>query len=167
MNRGVIQAATLLAALVVSLAPSTGMAGDGEDGSLEIHGYGEVHYNNPELGTLSSEAGSVLDFHRFVLGWEYVFNEKLRLDGEIDFEHAATEIELEYAFIEYDLAPTVALRVGSLLVPGGPLNEVHEPPLFYSVERPYVQRYIIPTTWQENGLGVAGQARAGRGGGPA
>src|SRR5436853_193333 len=40
-----------------------------------------------------------------------------------------------------------------------PLNEFHEPPLFYSVERPYVERYIIPTMWQANGAGFAGQAR--------
>jgi hypothetical protein len=30
------------------------------------------------------------------------------------------------------------------------------------VERPYVERYIIPTTWQENGVGVAGQLREGK-----
>jgi len=80
----------------------------------------------------------------------------------VDFEHAATELELEEAFLEYDLAPALSLRAGSLLMPVGPLNEFHEPPLYYSVERPYVQRVIIPTTWQENGAGLAGQAGAGR-----
>src|SRR3990172_8169714 len=136
MNRGVVRLATLLTTLLVlSLAPSTGVAADGEEGRLQIHGYGEVHYNNPELGAMSSDAVSVMDFHRIVLGWEYEFAENLRVEGEVDFEHAATEIELEEAFLEYDLRPTLALRVGSLLMPVGLLNEFHEPPLYYSVER--------------------------------
>jgi hypothetical protein len=134
----------------------------GETGALQFHGYGEVHYNNPQIGTMSSGAGNQLDFHRFVLGWEYEFNENLRVEAEVDYEHAAQELELEEAYIEYDLLPTLALRAGSLLIPVGPLNEFHEPPLYYSVERPYVERYIIPTTWQENGAGIAGQARDGR-----
>jgi hypothetical protein len=38
----------------------------------------------------------------------------------------------------------------------GMLNEFHEPPLFYSVERPYVENALIPTTWQEIGFGISG-----------
>src|SRR5215813_12611689 len=133
-----------------------------EVGAVEFHGYGEVHYNNPKIDAMSSGAGNEVDFHRFVLGWEYEFTENLRVEGELDFEHAAQELELEEAYLEYDLTPTVAIRGGSLLMPVGPLNEFHEPPLYYSVERPYVERYVIPTTWQENGVGFAGQARDGR-----
>jgi len=138
-------------------------AEDGEDllGKLQFHGYGEFHYNNPRIDTMSSGAGNVLDVHRFVLGWEYEFTENLRVEAELDYEHAAKELELEEAYLEYDLLPALSLRVGTLLMPVGPLNETHEPPLYYSVERPYVERYIIPTTWQENGVGVAGQVGDG------
>src|SRR5437870_8191542 len=111
---------------------------------------------------MSPGAGNELDFHRFVLGWEYEFTENLRVEAELDYEHAAKELELEEAYLEYDLLPAVSLRVGTLLMPVGPLNETHEPPLYYSVERPYVERYIIPTTWQENGAGFAGQAWRGK-----
>jgi hypothetical protein len=155
-------AVTLLLGRVVGATSPAAAEEEGETGRLQFHGYGEVHYNNPQTGTMSSGAGNELDFHRFVLGWEYEFNENIRVDAEIDYEHAARELELEYAYIEYDLMPALALRAGSLLMPVGPLNEFHEPPLFYSVERPYVERHIIPTTWQENGLGLAGQAREGR-----
>lgn len=153
------------AALAVALALSepglAGAAGESDQGRLQFHGYGEVHYNNPQIGTMSSGASNVLDFHRFVLGWEYEFTERARVEAEVDYEHAAQELELEEAYLEYDLSPSVALRVGSLLMPVGPLNEFHEPPLYYSVERPYVQRVIIPTTWQEVGAGIAGQAGEG------
>jgi len=149
---------TLIAACSVARADKD----DPEPGKLQFHGYGEVHYNNPKIDAMSPGAGNELDFHRFVLGWEYEFTENLRVEAELDYEHAAQELELEEAFLEYDLLPALALRVGTLLMPVGPLNEFHEPPLIYSVERPYVERYIIPTTWQENGAGLAGQARDGR-----
>jgi hypothetical protein len=83
------------------------------------------------------------------------------VDAEVDYEHAARELELEYAQLDFDLGPTLTARVGSLLMPVGPMNEFHEPPSYYSVERPYVQHYVIPTTWQEIGLGVVGRAAGG------
>ena len=152
---------TLQAVVLAGLVAGGARGADGETGSIEFHGYGEVHYNNPRIDAMSPGAGNEVDFHRLVLGWEYEFAENLRVEGELDFEHAAKELELEEAYLEYDLTPTIAIRGGSLLMPVGPLNESHEPPLYYSVERPYVERYVIPTTWQENGIGFAGQAKDG------
>jgi hypothetical protein len=154
-------AAVLSLAGAAAADETAGTNGTGGSSPLQFHGYGEIHYNNPRIDAMSSGAGNELDFHRFVLGWEYEFTEDLRVEAELDYEHAAQELELEEAYIEYDVLPALALRVGTLLIPIGPLNESHEPPLYYSVERPYVERYIIPTTWQENGVGVAGQARKG------
>ncbi len=159
-----MRACALALALLLPIvrAPFARAEEDEGPGKLQFHGYGEIHYNNPRIDTMSSGAGNEIDAHRFVLGWEYEFSEDLRVEAEIDYEHAARELELEEAFLEYDLFPALALRVGTLLVPVGLLNETHEPPLYYSVERPYVERYIIPTTWQENGAGFAGQARDGK-----
>ncbi|HKQ18357.1 MAG TPA: hypothetical protein VJW75_01295 [Candidatus Eisenbacteria bacterium] len=154
-------AAFTAAALIHATVPSLAIAEEDVEKRLQFHGYGEFHYNNPETGTMDQSATSSADVHRFVLGWTYEFTPAFRLDAEIDYEHAAREIELEYAHIDYDMSATMSLRVGSLLMPVGPLNEFHEPPLFYSVERPYVQRSIIPTTWQENGIGVVGRAAGG------
>ena len=154
-------AALVIASLLHTSAPSPASAEEDAEKRLQFHGYGEFHYNNPETGTMDQSATSEADVHRFVLGWTYEFTPVIRLDAEIDYEHAAREIELEYAHLDYDLSPTTSLRVGSLLMPVGPLNEFHEPPLYYSVERPYVQRSIIPTSWQENGLGMVGRAANG------
>lgn len=119
---------------------------------LHFHGYGELHYNN------TSEEGKndKMDFHRMVIGWTYHFNDWIVFDGEVDFEHAATEMELEYAHISFLLSDAFNIRIGSMLMPVGYLNEFHEPTLFYSVERPYVQKNVIPTTWQEGGIGIFG-----------
>ena len=128
---------------------------------ISFSGYGDIHYNNPEIGTMSRSAPSAADVHRLVLGWGYEFTPQIRLDVEVDFEHAAQAIELELAHLDYDLNSSLTFRAGSVLMPVGPLNEFHEPPLYYSVERPYVEKYIVPTTWQEIGLGLVGRSKSG------
>jgi len=44
-----------------------------------------------------------------------------------------------------------------VLVPVGIINPVHEPPTFNGVERPNVEKYLIPTTWRESGIGLYGR----------
>ncbi|HEU5310566.1 MAG TPA: porin, partial [Candidatus Eisenbacteria bacterium] len=153
-----VVAVALAACLTIAAPASTHAQDESLADRLHFHGYGEFHYNNPQIGTMDEDAIAEADVHRLVLGWTYEFTDAFRLDAEIDFEHAATEIELEYAHIDYDLKPTLALRAGSVLMPVGPLNEFHEPPLYYSVERPYVENTIMPTTWQEMGLGLVGRS---------
>ncbi len=119
---------------------------------VHLHGYGELHYNT----TTQSGKNDEMDFHRMVIGLGYEFTDRILLDVEVDFEHAATEMELEFAQVDFLLSDAVNLRVGSMLMPVGNLNEFHEPTLFYSVERPYVQKYVIPTTWNEGGAGLFG-----------
>jgi hypothetical protein len=150
----------------MGLPPEPGIAeGQGEEAAsrLTFHGYGELHYNHPRTGSNvpSGDAPAQMDFHRLVLGWSYTFSDRIHLNAEIDFEHASTEMELEFAYLDFLITPAVNIRAGAVLMPVGPLNEFHEPPLFYSVERPYVQTYIIPTTWQEGGAGIFGEPIAG------
>jgi hypothetical protein len=149
------------APLLLVLLSCASIAQESLGDRMKFSGYGEIHYNNPEFGTMNKDAPAQADVHRFVLGWLYEFSPGLRLDAEVDFEHAAQEIELEYAFLDCDLGSILTLRTGSVLMPVGPLNEFHEPPLYYSVERPYVERYIMPTTWQEIGVGVVGRSGSG------
>lgn len=130
-------------------------------GKLSFHGYGELHYNSSDPGAnvpakTGKDSAARMDFHRMVWGLSYHYNDRISLHTEVDFEHAANEIELEYAYLDFLINPAVNVRAGSMLMPVGPLNEFHEPPLFYSVERPYVQNVIIPTTWQEGGAGIFG-----------
>ncbi|MEE2986506.1 MAG: hypothetical protein VX667_01805, partial [Nitrospinota bacterium] len=53
------------------------------------------------------------------------------------------------------------VRGGVVLVPVGFLNEFHEPPLFWSVERPEFHSKIIPSTWVAAGLGFFGTPMEG------
>ena len=123
--------------------------------NTHFHGYGELHYGN----TNKDGATNTMDNHRLVLGWTHRYNNWIRLNVEVDYEHAAKEMELEFAFIDFLISDAFNVRAGSLLMPVGYLNEYHEPPLFYSVERPYVQKNVIPTTWQEGGAGIFGSLK--------
>jgi len=118
-----------------------------------IGGYGELHYNNIE----DSES---IDFHRFVLFFNHEFSDSIRFVSELELEHSLAgdgkpgEVELEQAYVEMDLTDDTTLKTGLFLVPVGILNETHEPPTFYGVERNPVEKNIIPSTWWEAGAGI-------------
>ncbi|MCW8925306.1 MAG: hypothetical protein OQJ84_03540, partial [Xanthomonadales bacterium] len=105
-----------------------------------IAGYGELHYNNLSAGD-SSRNVEEIDFHRFVLFFGHEFNDKTRFYSEFELEHSLAgdgepgEVELEQAFVEFNLKQNLFARAGLFLVPVGILNETHEPPTFYGVER--------------------------------
>jgi hypothetical protein len=126
-----------------------------------ISGYMEMHLNAP-LDRVDGDP--LLDFHRFVLLVSHSFSDRLRFVGELEVEHAfvegledAGEVELEQAYIDVLLKPSLNFRAGMMLVPVGIINERHEPPVFHGVERPFVDTFIIPTTWFEAGAGVHGR----------
>lgn len=131
------------------------------ESATTIGGYGELHTNILENQANGEEVKSQ-DFHRFVMFFSHRFNDRLRFNSELEVEHALSgdgqpgEVELEQAYIEYDWATNHRLRAGLFLVPVGILNETHEPPTFYGVERNSVEKNIIPTTWWEGGLALNG-----------
>src|SRR5262249_10797887 len=71
------------------------------------------------------------------------------------------EIELEQAYVDFMLSRGFNVRAGMLLMPIGIINERHEPPVYYGVERPLVETVIIPTTWFEVGTGIHGELGRG------
>ena len=124
-----------------------------------VGGYGEMHYN------ASSNSDDEIDFHRYVLFLNHEFNDRIRMFSELELEHSLAgegkngEVELEQAFVELDLDESGEhkAKAGLFLIPVGLLNETHEPPTFFGVERNPVESNIIPTTWWEGGVGYSGQ----------
>ena len=125
-----------------------------------IGGYGELHYNNINNDGIDDK--KEIDFHRFVLFFGHEFTDKLRFFSELELEHALAgdgkkgEVELEQAYIEYDIRDNLQTRGGVFLMPVGILNETHEPTTFYGVERNDVESIIVPSTWWEAGGGLNG-----------
>lgn len=121
--------------------------------SLSIRGYSELVYNQ-QFSTTARYNGK-LDAKRFVLFAGYKFDSKTSFVTEMEVEHG-NEIYLEQAFLQHKLATNINLRAGVLLIPMGIVNEYHEPTTFNGVERPNVDKYILPTTWRELGMGLQG-----------
>jgi hypothetical protein len=123
-------------------------------------GYGDVHANFEENGE------SVFDIHRLVMYVGYDFSDWIVLSTEIELEHAFVadsedgdnggEISIEQLYVDFLFGDVINARVGRVLAPIGIINQNHEPPLFLGVERPNVDKYIIPTTWSLDGAGIFG-----------
>jgi hypothetical protein len=130
-----------------------------------LGGYGELHYNNfhGDGATKKDE----IDFHRFVLFIGHKFNDWISFKSELELEHSisgeskAGEIELEQAYLDFNINPKLNAKVGLFLLPMGLLNETHEPPTFYGVERNEIESRIIPSTWWEAGAGIYGEIMPG------
>ncbi|MFC2104135.1 hypothetical protein ACFLS4_02130 [Bacteroidota bacterium] len=124
---------------------------------LHFGGYGQIDYNQP-LDKDFHQNGK-LDVHRLILFAGYRFNSKTKFITEIEFEHVS-EVFIEQAYLNYQLLNNMSIKGGLILIPMGIINEYHEPPSFNGVERPNVDKNIIPTTWREIGLGVDGRISA-------
>ena len=138
----------------------------GIERGLSIGGYAEANYRMFVDDKTSADRDQA-DFLRMVLYFGYKFTENIIFNSEIEFEHASTSantnvagggsVSVELATLDFLYDEKLNFRAGMLLVPVGFVNEVHEPPFYYCVQRPVTEQSIIPTTWRENGAGVFGQ----------
>ncbi len=139
------------------------------ENNLSLGGYGEFHLNN-------SNGKNKMDYHRVVLYAGYQFNDWIRLNSEIELEHskagagdeislatgeefdaaAAGYVLLEQFSVDLQITESTAIRMGRTLAPLGIVGPRHEPPLFFGVERPNVEKYILPSTWSVDGIGLVG-----------
>lgn len=137
-----------------------------------IGGYGELHYNHldDDHDTVDGDDSiSSTDFHRFVIYLGHEFTDRLRFFSELEVEHAfvsvedaaAGEVELEQAWVEFNVNERHRIQAGVDVLPVGILNTRHEPNTFYGVERNPVESEIIPATWWEAGVGAHGEVAPG------
>jgi len=117
---------------------------------VTVGGYAQVDYNQPE------GANGKMDVHRMVMLLGYKFSDDVQFVTEIEYEHVK-EVYIEQAFLNYSVSDNFNVRGGLMLVPMGIVNEYHEPTTYNGVERPNVDKSIVPTTWREIGVGVTGK----------
>ena len=121
---------------------------------IKIGGYGQIDYNQPLVE--NTKSAGTLDVHRVILFFGYSFNPKWELITEIELEHVK-EVFVEQAYFSYKHNKYINFKGGLLLIPMGYINEYHEPPTFFGVERPLLDSKVVPTTWREIGFGVFGR----------
>lgn len=125
-----------------------------------VHGYGEMHYNSEK--TDNKPVKKILDFHRFVTFIGFSWDDNWSFHSELELEHnyveeGQGELELEQAYVNFHFKDWLGFQAGVVLPSVGLINEIHEPPLFFGVERPDYNTRIIPTTWAGNGLALYGR----------
>lgn len=126
-----------------------------------IGGYGELAYIfKKENG--NGNGGNTFDPQRFVLYVNSDLADWITLNTELEWEHGGTDggpdggISVEQAFLDFKFSKSFNVKAGVMLVPVGAINLYHEPVNFNSTERPQLDRFLIPSTWQEMGIGVHG-----------
>ncbi|MFN6943587.1 MAG: hypothetical protein ACK4ND_01465 [Cytophagaceae bacterium] len=131
------------------------------DQRYAISGFGEINYVN-YLGPKSRDGGDVelyyTNLYRSGTYFGYKLTDKLIFMSELQMEllHDGTdEVHFEYnleAILDLLLHNRFNIRIGNYPVPMGYVNINEEPIAFYTVNRPEVERVIIPTQWLETGL---------------
>jgi hypothetical protein len=158
-GRYALWAASAVFIACLSPIPSAAQATPSTDGgrASALSGYMDLQFNKRE------NADGTIDFRRFVLLFAHRFSDRIRFVSELEVEHAVVEgaeqkgeLELEQAYLDFLIDRRFNIRAGQLLVPVGLINERHEPPVFHGVQRPFVDTFIIPTTWFDAGVGVFG-----------
>ena len=120
---------------------------------LSIGGYGELYFAKTE------GKRSYVDLYRFIPYFGYKFSDSIILNTEIEFEHGGNKVLIEFMYLDFLINKSLNVRVGNLLVPIGNINLRHEPTLFPTVQRPAVEKMLIPSTWHENGVLVYGDIK--------
>lgn len=124
-----------------------------------LSGYGEcfASYNT------GAQTGQV-NFTRFVTFFGHRFSKKVTLFSEMELENAklsngnSGEFSIEQAFIKFDLNKNNYIIAGLYIPRIGIINENHLPTTYNGNQRHFVERFIIPSTWREMGVGLYGQS---------
>lgn len=123
-----------------------------------LSGYGSMHYEN---NLTTHETTANLD--RLVLFFGHKFSKKIFFfseleieDAKIDGSGASGEFALEQAFLKFQINRHSYLTTGLFIPRLGIINENHLPNTYNGVQRPFVETFIIPSTWREIGIGYYG-----------
>ena len=149
--------------------PGLGKAASGiffSEKPWSVSGFGEINGVGYNFTPPKAELGDVelyyTSLYRLATFFGYRFTDKFIFNSEIQVEYltdgseAHTELNFEL-FFDYRFNKNFNLRTGFQPISIGYINSNDEPLLFYSVNRPEVERIIIPTTWIELGIGAYGQ----------
>ncbi|MBR5435003.1 MAG: hypothetical protein IK117_11265 [Bacteroidales bacterium] len=207
MNRGIIQLCMLCCVAVsataqvdaysgatkpvadtVKKAPVKKTSHSDDYESFRFGGYGEMLARRMDYGINRFYGGkdgnskttrSAVSIPRFVLAFDYKFNEKWSLGSEIEFEAGGTgqamelensengeyeteiekggEVALEQFHITRHIVPAFNVRAGHIIVPVGLTNYSHEPINFLGTSRPEGETTLLPSTWHETGIAFFGE----------
>lgn len=136
------------------------------DARFAVSGFGELLYNN-YLGPRNYGSGDLelynTNLYRFITYLAYKPRPWMVMYAELfaEFIHDGTrEADWEVfteTFLDFLISENFNLRAGTSQLQIGFVNNNEEPVLFFSVNRPEVERIIIPSQWIDLGIMTYGQ----------
>ena len=123
-------------------------------GRTALGGYAEAHARWQRVDGAREERG--FEVKRWIIFTATNVSDLVRIGAELEFEEGGEEIKLEYAAIDFQIAPALTVRGGMLLSPLGRFNLSHDSPLNEFTDRPLVSTEILGTTLSEPGFGALG-----------
>ncbi len=127
-----------------------------------LGGYAQLNLTSLRRGA-DGDFDTTATVRRLVLLVTHQLTKDILTSAELEWENAIAcascrgSVEVEQAYLDWSLVEQyLTLRAGLVLMPIGLINQWHEPPVFHGVERPNLDRNLIPTTWRELGVGFTG-----------
>ncbi len=127
-----------------------------------LSGYGQVKVEyDARLKTAEANLTRNVLFvgHRFSKSI-YLFSELELEDAKVVGGKPSGEISMEQLFLKFNINRDLYLQAGLFIPRIGLINENHLPTTFNGNDRPYVEQFIIPSTWREIGVGLYGNIRS-------
>jgi hypothetical protein len=136
-----------------------------------IGGYSDISFNSLSRPNLDNRSRQTFNQQRMVPFIYADITDRVKFATEIEFERGAPNssvsaggtaggpdgsVTIEFAQIDYLVTEAINIRAGMILIPVGKFNLLHDSPLNDLVDRPMVDRLVIPSTWREVGAGIYG-----------
>jgi hypothetical protein len=125
---------------------------------VALGGYVEANYQYLKEDGISE--GHQFQMRRMTLFVSSSIYKRIKFLSEIEFEDGTKEISIEFASVDFELAPLLNFRGGIIMNPIGAFNQNHDGPKWEFIDRPISATQMLPATWSNVGFGVFGKKYA-------
>ncbi len=152
-----------------------------QESKLTFKSYGTLLYKSDEIFAnvqdTSPNRRATTDLERVVTEFEYAFDDKWKVEFELEYEHGGTGTTLEYdGFeefgefeseveaggevivekfqLEYELSPNLLVKFGHIYVPVGLGTDLNKPDQYFTTTRHWGEATMIPQVWHETGVNL-------------
>jgi len=122
---------------------------------VALGGYMEANYQYLSEDGISE--GHQFKMRRLTLFVSSSISKRIKFLTEIEFEDGTKEINIEFASVDFEIAPLLNFRGGIVMNPIGAFNQNHDGPKWEFVDRPISVTQMLPATWSNVGFGVYGK----------
>ncbi len=145
---------------------------------IRVEGFGSFIYHNYSWQTFPGKR-SIFDMPQVVIASEIIFNDRLSLEMEIEFEHGGTGVTMEFDKFEefgefeqevekggevlleevelaFQVNDHLEIEGGRIGVPLGFVTDYNKPNDYFTTTYNNVELTLLPTEWHEFGAGVEG-----------